>query len=469
MRREIHAWSVIVAMALNLLPVAARTRDESAFRLRAEWTGPCLRRPRVDVNLGNRPEAFIRAATCQVTGREAKPTSVTQWAAALHGAEGPRREDVVRAICATAHRDCRLDWSDPWIYGAVVEPKICIKRYRRDIGAVMMFFFHCPDARVNCALDWSDNHVRGMNRADASLGWGAARDGYYNPRNPGFWRHELRDAQAAGLQFLLPNVYGPDMAQIDGLVAALNGKRADLKVGLFDDSWAWGHASFGSPWATAPDLSQTESAAQTLYRAKWKPYFAKVPPQDWYRIDNRPVIYLYNAGTLRPLETSAAVVARMKALFATDFGVAPFVVVDDAFFRDPGMATVADSRFRWDTFAGDFAAADGSVTVKDGVSRSVMSGRVTANAMVRWDSIDRDRMGAGPGFVSPFAGRTLKGPQRLETVLETTHGDDSLVIATWNDLGEGTGVNAAYDYYDHGAWRRPDSFMQMIRNDNCSQ
>ena len=37
------------------------------------------------------------------------------------------------------------------------------------------------------------------------------------------------------------------------------------------------------------------------------------------------------------------------------------------------------------------------------------------------------------------------------------------MIATWNDLGEGTGFNRAYDYYVHGQWQRPDYFMRVTR------
>jgi hypothetical protein len=41
------------------------------------------------------------------------------------------------------------------------------------------------------------------------------------------------------------------------------------------------------------------------------------------------------------------------------------------------------------------------------------------------------------------------------------------MIATWNDLGEGTGIEHNYDYYAEGAWLPPNAFMQRIRASQC--
>src|ERR1700741_3130637 len=44
--------------------------DMGPFKLKPEWRGPCERADKVDVNLGNAPAAFVRAAHCQVVGSE---------------------------------------------------------------------------------------------------------------------------------------------------------------------------------------------------------------------------------------------------------------------------------------------------------------------------------------------------------------------------------------------------------------
>jgi len=57
----------------------------------------------------------------------------------------------------------------------------------------------------------------------------------------------------------------------------------------------------------------------------------------------------------------------------------------------------------------------------------------------------------------------VKDGSILEKVLADSADADLLVLATWNDLGEGTGVNRNYDYYVEGQWLPPDHFMKMIR------
>jgi hypothetical protein len=41
------------------------------------------------------------------------------------------------------------------------------------------------------------------------------------------------------------------------------------------------------------------------------------------------------------------------------------------------------------------------------------------------------------------------------------------MIATWNDLGEGTGITRNYDYYHQGEWLPPDTFMSRLRAAQC--
>jgi len=457
--------TITLAAATALLATGltfAHDHDAASYRLRPEWSGPCQKSSVIDVNLGNAPDAFVKVAGCQVTGKAPDATVVASWSQRLRNDDRLRRIDVVETLCREARRSCRLSYSNPWIRMPQVLLPPCDKRFKRDIGAVVMFFFACPH-KTNCGMDWANNHVTGMKRRDPSLSWDG-HDGYYNADNPGFWRKELRAARNAGLQYIVPNLYGPDMArgQVDRLAAALAQEDDPVKIGLFDDTWEWGVKTFGRLWSEAPDLSDTESAARTLYQSKWRPYFRKIPPPLWYRIDGRPVIYFYNAGTLKPASKAAAVLVRMKQYFRSDFGIEPYVAVDDAFFADPDMAKVADTRFRWDTLAGDFHAPDGTVAVEDRLSRSEMNGRVMTNAFVRWDSHGRDANGT-----HMFDDRMIKGPERLQDVLARTQDADNLLIETWNDLGEGTGINEAYDYYYEGEWLRPDAFMRVVRTANC--
>jgi hypothetical protein len=427
----------------------------SDFVLRPEYAGPCARAPgAIDVNLGNEAEAFVRAAHCQVTGTEPSAADVSSWATQLRTNEHTRRIDVVRTFCRDAGRTCTLSYSNPWLADIPLSAG-CTRKTARELGAVLMFFSNCP-AQVNCKMDWANTHALGMSAPNALFAFGSAAADYYNPRNAGFWYRELLDARWAGLQFVLLNVYGPDLSNVPDPLAslgqALERAGTDVKIAMLDDTWAWGQPSSPPAFQVAPNLSDTEGAAQKIYQAKWKPFFSRVKRDAWYLVQTRPFIYFYNAGTVGPANVAAAVVARMKQLFAQDFGIEPFVAVDDAYFQDPNMPNVADARFTWDTIR----------TGRE--SRFAMKGVTLSHFMVKWDSLGRDK----PGVIASSTDRVLKGTSILSDRLASSQDSQIAVIATWNDLGEGTGVERNYDYYIGGSWRPPTAFMGLVRAAQCS-
>jgi len=403
----------------------------------------------VDVNLGHTPESFVRAAYGQIHGEQAPPELVELWSVRLRNHPHVRRVDVVRALSLQAKRECAFTYSDPWssqpeLLGA---PE---RRARRDVGAVFMFFFDCP-AGVNCGMDWANTHAIGMDRPHALLRMSTADRGIYSPSEAGFWRRELLDGQYAGLQFFLLNAYGPDVqsGKLAPLAKALATLDDPLKIALFDDTWTWGRPYFGPFWERKPDLTNPERAAATMYEAKWKPFYEQIEPRHWYRFKGRPFIYFYSAGTLERRDRTAAVIADMKARFRFDFGEEPFVDVDNEYFEDPEMWRVADARFDWVTF-----------DLPERRSRSLLNGHVIDHAMVKWDSVGRDR----PGDMANERERVIKGSDLLKRVLADSADAEMLVLATWNDLGEGTGVHRNYDYYVAGRWLEPDHFMHLIRS-----
>ena len=422
--------------------------DLGPFKLKPEWSGPCQRAEVVDVNLGNTLDGFVRAAHCQVTGKEPSPEVVHGWTEKLKSKPRTRRIDVVLGLCGEEKRSCKLTYSDPW----ETHPELTdapVKKVKRDIGAVCMFFFNCP-GEPNCGMDWANTHASGMNKEDALLGFGAKRAGYYVPTHPGFWRRELLDGKYAGLDFLLLNTYGPDIenGKLKPLATALASLEDPIKIALFDDTWTWGQTYFSPAWKQKPDLNDTEAAVKLIYEMKWKPFFSQVDKRHWYRFKGKPFIYFYNAGTLLPRTKAAALISGLKARFAADFQEEPFVDADSAYFEDAAMEKAADARYQWFTF-----------NSPERRSRSTLKGHVIDHAMVKWDAVGRER----PRELPRQTDLIIKDAGVLSRVLDETRDSELLVIATWNDLGEGTGVNRNYDYYFHGQWQRPDYFMQLIR------
>jgi hypothetical protein len=250
---------------------------------------------------------------------------------------------------------------------------------------------------------------------------------------------------------MLVNTYGPDLVRLGRLSEALADIGGGLQIALLDDTWSWGRAQQPQPWNVLPDLADAAAAAQVIYQAKWKPFFQAIAREHWYVVKDRPLIYFYNAGTLKPLNAAAGVVARLKELFAADFGVEPFVAVDRAFFEDPGMPAVADSEFIWNTFD------EGSHFDLEGVTHD--------HFMVKWDSLGRDH----PGDLATSSDRLVKGPELLRQALDGSAASDLAVFGTWNDLGEGTGINRNHDYYAQGQWLTPHAFMSILRAAQCEE
>jgi hypothetical protein len=85
---------------------------------------------------------------------------------------------------------------------------------------------------------------------------------------------------------------------------------------------------------------------------------------------------------------------------------------------------------------------------------------VIDHAMVKWDAVGRDR----PGSLATPDDLLVKNSDLLQHVLTESLDAELLILATWNDLGEGTGICRNYDYYAGGRWLEPDHFMRIIRS-----
>ena len=419
----------------------------------------------VDVNLGGSPEEFVRSVWKQLTGKEAASAAwVSAKAKLLGGKEAPRRIDLALLLAEEAGVRPAWAYSDPWVEQVDLRGSLPRKR-RRSIGAVMMFFFTSPNP-PNGSLGWANNHVSGMVAPAPVLSFGdtsTKASGMYHPHNPGFWYREFRDARYAGLDFLLLNVYGPDLADENMLpllqamerLGKEDGKEG-IKLAMFDDTWTWGQPSQPPAWQVKPDCAKVEDASNLLYTAKWKPFFQRIPKEHWYLVKGRPFIYFYNANTLEHRENFDRVLTRMKERFKADFGVEPFVAVDAAFHISPNIERVSDQSFQW--FPLDSPERCGT-TKRRGVTLS--------HSMPRWDSTSREN-GSKERKALP-GDRLVKNDEILKLVLNETATADILVLATWNDLGEGTGFNRAYDYYWDGAWKTPDHFMNLIRRSQAGE
>jgi hypothetical protein len=348
--------------------------SDVSFATNPEYSGSYAIASQVDVNRGNSPATFVTSAYWQIYGSAPSAATVNTQVNNLTTLPYWRRIDVVNTFMAGAGRTIPRVYSEPW----QSEPQLLMppcKNVTRDVGAVCMFFFSCPGG-TNCGMDWANTHVEGMSSPSTLLAYGTNSTGAYtSSSNPGFWERELLDARYAGLSYLLPNAYGPDITDgsIANLASALGtvnsmGVTAQVKIGLFDDTSGWNNpADFnfapwtGSLWTSASTLdgygtSQINNAASIIYQDKWKAFFSQIPSQYWYEVNGHPLVYMYYGGTI-PVDGSSqpiieAIVAQIKVLFQADFGVTPYVVIDIGFSY--GEANVADNQFVWNTLASPY-------------------------------------------------------------------------------------------------------------------
>jgi hypothetical protein len=474
----------MAALAAQPACAACVCDPDVAFTENPDWNGPYAQAASVDVDAGNTDASFITAAYWQIAGRAPLAAELSAGEAAMARNTGGnhwwRRLDEVNTIMGLVGRQVPVQYSDPWQdYSTRALTTAPCKNLARDVGAVFMFFFGCPEG-VNCGLNWAANHVTGMQTGVPDLalwGWGSSENGdagFYTPAdNDGYWYRELLDGRYAGLSFFLPDVYGPDLQDATGTVmghmvnalaavSALTGGDRDVKVGMFDDTWGWGNFGF-APWNTEiPDMSTVANqaaAAASICDNKWFPYFDAVPQKYWYTVtvagQARPIIYFYNAGTLGPSTNASGVLGAARDLFQARYGVYPFLAVDSFFWgADARMGNVADARFTWWTLG----LANNLSTYTNAAE-----GVTLDHATVRFDSISRDHGVTAINTNNQYG--VHEGPELLQAALgNTSAGVNILVLGTWNDLGEGTSINRAYDYYYSGAWMSPDYYMNLIRD-----
>ena len=465
------AISVSLVMAQEALDadVLANERAEtkSFFELKPKSDMERLSLEAVhDLNLGESPSAFIKALWKQFTGRIPGEDLVKDYSSQLGSGTYPRRIDLGIALAEKAGVQPKWQYSDPWRTQKILKPAAS-KELAREVGAIFMFFFTSP-VGPNGGPGWANNHVPGMTTPASiyrskSTNRNIPKDGLYHPDNPGFWYREFRDSRHAGLDFLLLNVYGPDLklSAVSALQSGLERLREEdgknvVKLGLFDDTWTWGQPWFGAFWEQKPDCLKVVETSKVLYESKWKPFFKALPREHWYLIDGRPMIYFYNSNTLQNRQNFDCVLPAMKEMFKRDFGVTPWVAVDTAFNYRPAMKLASDSHFKWYTF-----------DLEKNYASETRRGITLSHSMVRWDGVSRGN--GSKERAATTEDLIVKDDRILRQVLDDTRQSDILVLATWNDLGEGTGINRSYDYYWDGKWKQPNHFMELIRRSQSGE
>ncbi|GAB4427487.1 MAG: DUF5010 domain-containing protein [Chloroflexi bacterium OHK40] len=340
------------------------------------------------------------------------------------------------------------------------------------MGTFFFYWYNCPEHEC----DASQLSV-------VPPGWetplprdGDTRDGTaYSSYNYDWFEGELRDMALVGIDTVFPVSWGDHphhwfrQDRLELLVQANGVLEQPLQIGMFLDTTAQQamyHEFVAEGYRFGPDVPQLPlsdpRSGYFFYDRHIKGFFQRVPREMWATEQGRPIIIAYTALCCRDLRLAGELWAAVKKAFAADFGVEPWLILEDTWFgaeaSNPGsellpVGQAADGRYGWG------AALNGPAT------RS-LAGYTVSSVGPGFDN----RRIAGmveprlqPRELPPGGGPARDGAFLRASLAAVPPGADLLLIETWNEWPESTGVaRAAYTGLD-GRRLPDDYYMQIIR------
>jgi hypothetical protein len=350
---------------------------------------------------------------------------------------------------------------------APTHPAVSAPRTR--LGTFFFYWYNCPDLECDASQlgatppGWLTPLPRDSDPRDGTA---------YSSLNYDWFEGELRDMTAVGIDTVFPVSWGDHphpwfrQDRLDLLIQANGVLERPLAIGMFLDTtaqqamhhqFATGSYRFGS---AIPRLPLHEPYSGYLfYDLHIKGFFQRIPREMWATVEGRPIIITYTALCCEQLELSGELWRAVKAAFARDFGVEPWLILEDTWFAAgdaadlPTLAQVADGRYSWGT------ALNGPAThTLDGFTVSSVGPGFDNRRIAGISEPRHQSRHEPPGGGAPGEGAFLRAS--LAAVPAET---DLLLLETWNEWPETTGVaRAAYAGLD--GRRLPESFyMEIVR------
>lgn len=183
----------------------------------------------------------------------------------------------------------------------------------------------------------------------------------WDARRQQWWNAMMRQAADAGLGWIAAASWGygstADPATLEPLLRAIDASGSGLKVALFDDTTSEvlrkNHTKHGV-WTLDPrfDLADFEGLGEGgfayFYDEQWKRFFATVPDRYRLKINGRPVVFMWHGGLewYSNHRMFGELLDRLRAATERDFGVVPFVIVEESWRRlDPDA--MPDGLYDW--------------------------------------------------------------------------------------------------------------------------
>ncbi len=272
---------------------------------------------------------------------------------------------------------------------------------------------------------------------------------WYSSLDPDWYAREFRDMEMAGLELAFPVHWGDNAPWFDNgtvafMVEGLEASGTAVRLGLFDDTTSeacdYNKArQLGYTPSPPPPLSDSDGLWFWFYDLKWKPFFETVPRERWATHDGspvseggRPVVVAYTGAWFADAHFSDEMWSTVKASFVRDFGVEPFLVLENSWFAlNSEVGAVADGRYAWG------AAVGGWNSFAHGGYRVNAVGAGYDDHLIRPET---------PTYRARENGRLLSSSWAA-----MPSGAELVLVETWNELWEGTGVCRLVDYPDEDA------------------
>ncbi len=244
----------------------------------------------------------------------------------------------------------------------------------------------------------------------------------YSFHSTRWWREQLKDIAAAGMDFAAPVYWGYPEAYdtwsfvgLPHLVRACDYMKrigeACPKIALFYDTSTLRHNKFGR----RIDLSTDDGKA--WFYCSIRDFFSFVPPRHWAAIEGRPIILLYSPSFAA--RQDPALFPYVRERFRKNFGVNPHIIKQTAWQGE------GDNTCEWGGALGLKLA--GCAALGPGYDHSAVRGR---------QPLVRDRED-GALYRRNWEKLLRLNPQRRPNIV---------MVETWNEFHEGTDVAHSREY-----------------------
>jgi hypothetical protein len=338
------------------------------------------------------------------------------------------------------------------------------------------FYWHdAPSGNADYNQIVYDPHGLANTGPWTGYGYGSGYSGYYSSLNSAWWEGAFGDVKKTGMDMVDLICWGNHpfpwfqmSALSNHMVPALERSGNDLKIALFDDTSSeaceWNQDN-GRGYTVSPPMPLSNSNNWAyFYDRKIKPFFQAIPKQYWAThngasIDagGRPIIITYTSAFFTDVGThGAGMWGAIKSSFARDFktssgaGITPWVIHEISWINS-GASGNADSAYTW-------GAALNGPTINQ------VNGWYTGSVGPGYD----DRQIRSPGNYHDRANGNWLISWYNGTYSGRKLWDSNLVLMeTWNELWEGTGIDRLVDYPNANGGLLPETHYMDRWGQNC--